>query len=286
MGSNFRDTTDSESKEVVARIVGGKGLREGQEAAVNVNIFRGIRDVLECEQGLLSPEEISVNHLRHMTEIVQTADTCIVPTGAISNLAFVFAMESLQDESNLFWTCQGMIHAYVLRFRLQYASTACKREGKGEVIGASNNQPLLVNIPPGYCLPFPSSYMNTRYYDCFAHRIWENVLSIKMKMTKLLGRYSQQQGLFGRERGSLTNITRETWGFLSLQFAGLFNADATGGRPAACGVSSRIRIHRVIESGLHLKSKSCTIAINMYYIFGSLLIIFWVFPHYFIRRYG
>jgi hypothetical protein len=47
-GSNFRDTTDSESKEVVARIVGGKGLREGQqEAAVNVNIFREISNILE-----------------------------------------------------------------------------------------------------------------------------------------------------------------------------------------------------------------------------------------------
>jgi hypothetical protein len=80
-------------------------------------------------------------------------------------------------------------------------------------------------------------------------------------MTKLLGRYSQQQGLFGRERGSLPNITRETWGFLSLQFASLFITDTSGG-PAGCGVSSRIRIHRVIESGLVVKAarirKTCT----------------------------
>jgi hypothetical protein len=187
----------------------------------------------------LCPEAISVNYLRRMTEIVQTAETCMVPTLAIANLAFVFAMKSLQDESNLFWTCQGMIHAYVSRFRLQYAGIAGKHEGTGKVIGASNNQPLLVNVPRGYCLPFPSSYMHTRYYDCFAHRIWMNVLSIKMKMTKLLSRYSQQQGLFGRERGSLTNITRETWGFLSLQFAGLFNADASGGPlPVECHLGS------------------------------------------------
>ncbi|KAI2497353.1 hypothetical protein MHU86_17173 [Fragilaria crotonensis] len=80
MGSNFCDTTDTESKDVVGRIVGGTGLREGQEAAANVNIFRGIRDILESEEGLLCPEEISVNHLWHMTEIVQTMDTCVVPT--------------------------------------------------------------------------------------------------------------------------------------------------------------------------------------------------------------
>ena len=256
MVSNFCDATDSASKDMLARIVSVEGRHEGLEAAVIVNIFRGLKGIQESEEGLLCPQEISVNHLRNMTEIVQTPDTCVVPATAIVNLAFVFSMECLQDESNLFWTCQGIIHAYVLRFRLENSTTGANGRGT-----ARNNQPLLVEVPPGYCLPFPSMYVNTRYYDCYAHRIWENVLAIKMKMTKLLGRYSQQQGLFGRERGSLTNITKETWGFLGLQFASMFNA-STGGR-AGCAESSRIRIHRVIESGLVLKAarirKTCTV---------------------------
>ena len=49
----------------------------------------------KVRRDFLCPEAISVNYLRRMTEIVQTAETCMVPTLAIANLAFVFAMKSL-----------------------------------------------------------------------------------------------------------------------------------------------------------------------------------------------
>ncbi|KAI2498486.1 hypothetical protein MHU86_16012 [Fragilaria crotonensis] len=76
-------------------------------------------------------------------------------------------------------------------------------------------------------------------------------------MSKLLvGRYSHLQGLYGKESCRVSNFTAETWGFLRWQFHDLFNN-------AASGTSTRIRRHRVTESGLVVKaaqvSKNCTI---------------------------
>jgi hypothetical protein len=77
-------------------------------------------------------------------------------------------------------------------------------------------------------------------------------------MTKLLGRYSQQQGMFVKARGRLTNFSSEAWCFLQLQFCGVFPAETE-----PCGTSMRVRIHRVTESGLVVKaariSRSCSV---------------------------
>jgi hypothetical protein len=73
---------------------------------------------------------------------------------------------------------------------------------------------------------------------------------------KLLGRYSQQQGIFAKSRCRLANVTAETWGFLQLQFSDLFPNSGSA-------TSSRTRIHRVTESGLVVKAArikcNCTI---------------------------
>jgi hypothetical protein len=73
---------------------------------------------------------------------------------------------------------------------------------------------------------------------------------------KLLGKYSQQQGIFTKSRCRLTNVTAETWGFLQHQFSDLFP-------PSGCATSTRTRIYRVTESGLVVKAarikRSCTI---------------------------
>ncbi len=69
-------------------------------------------------EGFVCPEMPSENHLRHRTEIVQTTELRVIPTVDIVNLSFVFTMASLRDPSNLFSTCQGMILAFILRFRL------------------------------------------------------------------------------------------------------------------------------------------------------------------------
>ena len=172
----------------------------------------------------MCPETLSENHLRHLTEIVQTTELRVIPTVDIVNLSFVFTMAFLRDPSNLFSTCQGMILAFILRFRL------VPNDGGGTL----TQKPLLEEVPDGYCLPFPSCYKNARYHNCFARRIWHNIISIKMMITKLLGRYSQQQGLFGRERGRLTNVTSETWGFLNRQFANLFGDSGSGLSTRVC----------------------------------------------------
>lgn len=114
---------------------------------------------------------------------------------------------------------------------------------------------VLSKIPLQQCLPFPSSYRGSRYHDCFARRVWNNLVMVKLEMTKMMGRYSQQQGLFGRESARLY-FTAETWGFLCLQCSGILSVDDFR-------LSKRFRVHRMIESGLVVKAariqKTCTI---------------------------
>jgi hypothetical protein len=49
--------------------------------------------------------------------------------------------------------------------------------------------------------------------DCFARHVWNTIVTFKLEMIKLLGRFSQQQGLFGRECAQLY-LTAETWGVI------------------------------------------------------------------------
>ena len=229
---------DQDRDDVVARIV--SVVRSQEPSSVRVNIFRHMKEAQQTE-GFLRPNRLSENHLRHVTEIIQTTELRVVSTRDIVNLAFVFTMEALQDPSNFFSSCQGMILAFVLRFRF---------------VPNNRGEPLLDEVQDGYCLPFPSSYRSSMYHDCFARRVWNNIISIKLEITKLLGRYSQNQGLFTREQGRLPNITKETWGFLKLQFANFFDDSGSG-------MSCRVRVHRVIESGGVVKAirvkKTCTV---------------------------
>ena len=75
-------------------------------------------------------------------------------------------------------------------------------------------------------------------------------------MTQMLGRYSQQQGIFTKAQVRLPNFTAEAWGFLQEQFRDLF-------LESECGTSMRVRIYRVNESGLVVKAarihRSCSV---------------------------
>lgn len=84
-------------------------------------------------------------------------------------------------------------------------------------------------------------------------------MSVKLLLMKLLGRYSQQQGIYAKSHARFSNFSIETWGFLRRQFHDLF---PEGG--LEYGLSTkRIRIHRVTESGLVVKAarveRDCTI---------------------------
>ncbi len=71
-----------------------------------------------------------------MTEIVQTTKLRVIPTVDIVNLPFVFTMASLRDPSNLFSSCQGIILAFILRFRLVPNDSHAERLDK-DVLRAS-----------------------------------------------------------------------------------------------------------------------------------------------------
>ena len=226
---------------VVARIVKAVG-----SFSVEVNIFKRKSDVMlpadRGGDGISVPQGIVDNHLRHIPEVIQTTELRIVLMVEISNLAFVFTEAALQDTSNLYFICQGMAIAFVLRYRAESDNES------GGVL-------LLTKIPMNCCLPFPSCYECSKYPDCFPRRVWNNIVNVKLEMTKLLGRYSQQQGLFGRECARLY-LTAETWSFISLQCSDILSE-------ADFASSRRFRVHRAVESGLVVKAarvqKECTI---------------------------
>ncbi len=232
---------------IVARITNmdssSRPQLSSQSSAVQVNIFKRLNAFAGLD-GFLYPKLLDENHLQHLREIVQTEELRVVSTNDIINLAFVFTLRSLEDSSNLFFTCQGMAIAFIVRFRFQ-----------DDAIQAQTGR--LIELPDGYCRPFPSSYPNSRYYDCFASRIWSSLICVKLEMSKLLGRYSHQQGLYGKEKCRVSNYSAEAWGFLGLQFNNLFDNNGCG------RMSMRIRRHRITESGLVVKAarvtKSCTI---------------------------
>ena len=166
----------------------------------------------------------------------------MVATSDISNLAFMFKEASLQDGADMFFTCQGMGNAFILQYRIDTREEYPEQDADGD----TTRKQLLARIPSEYCLPFPSCNQNPRYHDCFARRVWNNLLQVKLEIRKLLGRYSQQQGLYGRERARVS-FSAEAWGFLCTQCTNLFCASDFRS-------SKRTRLHRVIDSGLVVKA--------------------------------
>ena len=232
------------SGNIVARIV--KAVGRSPSFSVEVNIFENINK-FGPREGILSLQGVSESHLKHLPEIVQTKEVCVVDMTDVTNLAFVFTEASLQDASNMYFTCQGMSNAFILRYRFNPRDADSDFE--------DTRMQLLSKMPFDYCLPFPSCYGNSKYPDCFARRVWNNLLLVKLEMTKLLGRYSQQQGLYGRECARLF-FTAETWGFLCLQCTNLFSA-------SDFRATKRTRLHRVTESGLVVRAtrvrKTCVL---------------------------
>ena len=219
--------------------------------SVKVNIFKAMTEFSATET-FHHPKVLVEPHLRHLPEIVQTSEICLIPSDEIVNLAFVFTTTSLQDSSNLFSICQGMSIAFLVRYRI------LSQERR------SSEPVVMIDLPESCCLPFPSSYPNSGHHDCFASRMWHRVICVKLELAKLLGRYTQQQGLYGKEICRLSNFTPESWAFLKLQFANAASSSDESTVLVSAGASIRIRWHRVSQSGLILVkaaqvSKSCKI---------------------------
>jgi hypothetical protein len=252
---NISANSSRRGHDIVARIV--RAVGGGPPLALEVNIFRRMSEVVAGRQGqrrdhILLPQGFRECHLRHIPEIVQTTELRIVAMTEITNLAFVFTAAALQDTTNFYFTCQGMANAFLLRYRVNLPRAADKDDSHKQ---HEEEAPFMIEISMRCCLPFPSCYANSRYYDCFARRIWNNLLLVKLEIMKLLGRYSQQQGLFGRECARLY-MTAETWGFICLQCKDVLKASDFGS-------SKRHRVHRTVESGLVVKAariqKLCTV---------------------------
>ena len=193
--------------DIIARIVRAVGGLPS--LSVEVNVFKKLSEVVaEQREHVLWPQGVVENHLKHIPEIVQTAELRVVAMTDITNLAFVFTEASLNDTTNFYFCCQGMANAFLLRYRVDDRQS--RRENDSSPIDARGEAtPFFMKIPTKYCLPFPSCYENSMYVDCFARRIWNNMMIlVKLEIMKLLGRYSQQQGLFGREhsRVYLTSV--------------------------------------------------------------------------------
>ena len=191
-------TTPATNNDVVARIV--KAVGGGPSFLVEVNIFKRLSEVVAEEDGdaaMLLPQGIVANHLRHIPEAVQTTEVRTIPMVDILNLAFVFTDAALQDTSNLYFICQGMANAFLLRFRIS-RNGSNDNESRDRSGGVS-----FTKIPIKQCLPFPSNYENAKFHDCFPRRVWNNIVAVKLQMTRLLGTYLQQQGLYGRESARL-----------------------------------------------------------------------------------
>jgi hypothetical protein len=213
--AKISSNSSRQGRDIVARIV--RTVGGGPPLSVEVNIFRKMSEVVarrqqEQREHTLLPQGLRECHLRHIPEIVQTTELRVVAMTDITNLAFVFTTESLEDTRNFYFTyCQGMENAFLLRYRVNPP-----REDNSSNQHAEEETPFLIDIPMRCCLPFPSCYANSRYHDCFARRIWNNIVLVKLEIMKLLGRYSQRQGLFGCECARLY-LTAETWGFICLQ---------------------------------------------------------------------
>ena len=139
---------------VVARIVkavGGRPL-----FSVQVNIFKKKSEVLLAASNgggdgrFVRPLGIVDNHLCHIPEVIQTTEVRIVSMAEIVNVAFVFTEEALKDNTNLYFTCQGMVITFLLRYRADWT-----RGGNQNSDGDTDNRGILVltKIPVDCCLP-------------------------------------------------------------------------------------------------------------------------------------
>ena len=135
------------------------------------NVFKKLSEVVagqEHKERTLWPQGFVENHLRHIPVIVQTAKLRVVAMTDITNLAFVFTEASLNDTKNFYYCCQGMTNAFLLQYRVEDPATIRREDNDARHVNSRGDEvaPFLIKMPMENCLPFPSCYENSRYFDC------------------------------------------------------------------------------------------------------------------------
>ena len=223
---DWEDTDETLIESENSNLVVGCIVRSGNDCnkdtpetkCLVVNLFRRCNEKLFKDLHL---RQIIDLRIRDIPEILQTTHCINIPTKAIASLAFVFSLDELEDNEAI--GCQGMDSLYLLRFT-----------EKGEPVN------------PEWCLPYPSRYVPYRQQlpDCYPSRIWNSLKVIRMEISRLLGRYSEKQGLYNTARAKVT-INNETWEYL------LSKVNSTTGMPRKAITSS---VKRLLLPGLTLKS--------------------------------
>ena len=119
-----------------------------------MNIFKRCTEFKTTTEGFLHSEFLNEIHLRHLPEIVQMSEMLVISSNDITNLAFVFMPNVLNDDSCnfLLFTCQEMAIAFLLWSWYKKSDSSL---------------PMISDVPGGYCLPFPSSYLHAGCHNCY-----------------------------------------------------------------------------------------------------------------------
>ena len=184
------DAAVGQSKLLIGCIVEAKNCSDHadeQSFGLVINLFQ-VLDESQINELIICPiQDICI---RNIPEIVQTECCLTVPTNSVTSIAFVFSLGQL--ERNEAMGCNGMDTLFLLRYRI-------------------DTQP----VHPEWCLPYPSYYpaYHSNLPDCYPSRIWNALKVIRSEITRLMGRYSEKQGLYNTVRSKVT-INNETWEYL------------------------------------------------------------------------
>ena len=220
--NNVEDESNCEPQRLIGCIVNSLGKKPDENGDdciwLTINLFNRVEESVLQDLHIRPIQDLRI---RDITEIMQTASCIQVPTKAIISIAFVFSVTDLENNEAI--SCQGMDSLYVIRFK-------------------TNGEP----VNPEWCLPYPSSYVTYRKLlpDCYPSRIWNALKVIRSEISRLLGRYSEKQGLHNSVRSKVT-INNETWDYI------ISKVKAIVGMPHQSITTS---VKRLLLPGLTLKS--------------------------------
>jgi hypothetical protein len=169
-------------------------------------------------------------NLVDVQEVVRSGVHKNVDVGEVEDIVFVFhLMKVTRDFPHVF--IQGMQNVYLCRFN---------SEGH--------------HVDPEHVASFPSE--DARYIayqiQCPNKDIWYAIVAMQGELRRLLGRISEKQGLFSKNKGCL-RISPMAWNYMKRQCHGKI----------ATREGTRYSYKRILENGLTLSSVKCTSPTSM-----------------------